>query len=108
MQQKCAYRLSIIFIKVRVDNSPKLWLFPSNSVDPDIFRIPQCQADGSSILIAVPTVLVIPFLSVTEEECLTMSLQREILSAQSPGGRPSSICDANAVSQPVLDVIVPS
>ena len=59
-------------------------------------------------MIAIASVLIVPFLAIAEEKRLAVSLQGEILASKSPGSGSRCICDADTVTKPVLDVIVPS
>ena len=86
---------------------PELRLSPRYPINEHIRRLPQRQRNWASSLIPGVPILVVPLLSVTKEECLAMSSHREVGPAQSPRCRALRIRDRDAVSEPVLDVVVP-
>ena len=87
--------------------SPKLWLPPCNSVNENVRRMPKGERDGASILVALISVLVVPRLTVSEEECFPVAAHGDVLATQAPCSRASSIGDGETVREPVLDVGAP-
>ena len=63
-------------------DTPELGLPPSNSINPYVLRIPECQTDGPTGHVAPITVHVVPLLPIAKEECFTVTLQSEVLTAK--------------------------
>jgi len=97
-----AIKLSGIFFV-----SPKLWLSPCNSVNENVRRMPKGEGDGTSILVALISVLVVPRLTVSEEECFSVATHGDVLATQAPCSGASGIGDGETVREPVLDVGAP-
>jgi len=87
---------------------PELGLPPSNSINPYVLRMPECQTDGPTGHVAPITVHVVPLLPIAKEECFTVTLQSEVLTAQTECCTSLGICHTNAVADPVLDIVAPS
>lgn len=90
-----------------IKDIPELRLSPSNTVDPNILRIPKGQADWPSSLIPLIAILIIPLLPITKEQRLSMSLQRKVFAANPPSRTPGSVCHTDTILEPILDIIVP-
>jgi hypothetical protein len=107
MQRTCAF-LAINHLQTPVSgNSPKLWLPPCDPVDEHVLRLPQCQADGSPGHVRSVLVDIVPLLAVAEEEGFPMPSDGEGISPQSEGSASLRIGNADGVSSPVIDVIIP-
>ena len=107
-RRRCAYlTLATAFDMNRYESRPELWLPPCYPINKYIRRLPQSQRNRAAVLVRVPPILIVPLLAVAKEESFAVATHGEIRPAQSPRGRSLRIRDANAVSEPVLNVIIP-
>lgn len=81
---------------------------PCDTINPHILRLPESQTDRSPILVTLITVLIVPLLSITEEKCLSMTLQGEVLPTETESSASRCISHSDAVLKPVLYVVIPS
>lgn len=69
--------------------------------------MPKGQADGSAVLISLIPILIIPQLAISIEQRLSKSPQADVHAAELPRGRATGIGNADAVTQPILNIGAP-
>ena len=88
-------------------NRPELSLPPRYTVDEHILRFPKRQGYRTPGHVTSVLVHVIPLLSVAKEKSLTMAANGESVATESPSSGALGISNADAVTRPVVNVVVP-